>query len=49
MSALGTGLVLKPEDSLKGNGALTNQWNAKSLHYWHPNEKNIASPRPTNI
>ena len=49
MSALGTGVVPKPEDSVKENGVLTNQWNAKALHYWHPNEKKRASPRPTNI
>ena len=48
MSALGTGVV-KLGDSVKENGALTNQLNAKALHSWHPNEKKRASPRPTKI
>ena len=49
MSALGTGVVPKLGDSVKENGALTNQLNAKALHSWHPNKKKIAIPRPKNI
>ena len=49
MSAHGTGVVPKPGDSVKENGALTNQLNAKALHSWYPNEKKRASQRSTNI